>query len=171
MSDIQLKSLSSDLQLKAQRDTSAESMLVEAFALVKEACIRQLGLCPYDVQILAGLGLASGDLIEMQTGEGKTLAATFPAYLHALGGRKVHILTFNDYLARRDAAWMGPVFKFLGLKVDHCSEGMSLPRKRRAYEADVTYTTAKTIGFDYLRSFLAYHPEEILLPDLHYGHS
>jgi len=111
---------------------------------------------------LGGIAMHQGKLAEMQTGEGKTLAAVFPAYFNALTGRGVHILTFNDYLAKRDTLWMGPVYKFLGLTVGSIQGGMSLTERKKAYAADITYVTAKEAGFDYLRSFLCYDKNDIV---------
>ncbi len=146
-----------------------DELLVEAYALAKEACIRQLGLNPFDEQLIAAVALHQGKLAEMQAGEGKTLAAVFPAYLNALSGRGAHVLTFNDYLARRDARWMGPAYRFLGLSVGYIEEGMPAEEKKQAYGKDVTYAMAKAVGFDFLRSFNAYEPEEVLLRPLHYA--
>ncbi len=131
-------------------------LVVEAFGLVFEAARRALGLITHDAQLIAGLAMCGPRVAELPTGEGKTLAAVFPACLPALSGRGVHILTFNDYLARRDAAWMGPVYRLLGLSVGFIQEGMDNPAKRRAYACDVTYATAKEAGFDFLRDQLVY---------------
>jgi len=153
------------LRLRARdRDSLADGdgFVEEFFALVREAAHRTIGLRPYDEQIAAGLAMWSGSVIEMPTGEGKTLAAVAPAALAALTGRGVHVLTFNDYLARRDAAWMGPVYAMLGLEVGSVQEGMALEDRRRAYDCDVTYLTAKEAGFDFLRSFLCLETEELL---------
>ena len=128
---------------------------VEAFALVYEASRRTIGLVPHDVQMIAGLAMLGRKTAELPTGEGKTLAAVFPSYLQALSGRGIHILTFNDYLARRDAAWMGPIYRLLGLSVGAVQEGMGKPEKRKAYACDITYATAKEAGFDFLRDQLA----------------
>lgn len=130
---------------------SAHDRLIDAFALVREASRRVLHLDPFDVQLIAGLAMAGGKTAELPTGEGKTLAAVFPAYLYALSGKGVHVLTFNDYLARRDAAWMGPIYESLGLTVGCAREGAQAGDKRRAYACDVTYATAKEAGFDFLR--------------------
>ncbi|MCB9264931.1 MAG: accessory Sec system translocase SecA2 [Lewinellaceae bacterium] len=167
--DNELQQLARQLGAKAQRGAAPAELLLPAYALVKEACIRQLGLEAYDVQLLAAIALHHNKLVEMQTGEGKTLAAVFPAFLNALSGKGVHILTFNDYLARRDAAWMGPVYKFLGLRVGYIQEGMALEEKRLAYHCDITYATAKEVGFDYLRSFIAYDEQELVLRPFHYA--
>jgi preprotein translocase subunit SecA len=125
------------------------------FALVREVADRALGQRPFDVQVVAALALDRGAVVEMQTGEGKTLAAVMPAALNALAGRGVHVLTFNDYLARRDAGWMRPIYERLGLSVGFVQAGMAAIERRRAYLADVTYVTAKEAGFDHLRDLLA----------------
>ncbi len=129
----------------------------ELFALAREAARRALGQRPYDEQIVAALALDRGAVVEMHTGEGKTLTATMPAALHALDGRGAHVLTFNDYLARRDAEWMGPIYRLLGLSVGVVQQGMDAGARRRAYAADVTYVTAKEAGFDLLRDQLVDH--------------
>ncbi len=139
-----------------------ERARIEAFALIDEAARRATGLAAHDVQLIAGLAMADGKIAELPTGEGKTLAAVFPASLFALSGRDVHVLTFNDYLARRDAAWMGPVYRLLGLSVGVVQEGMDKPAKKSAYACDAVYATAKEAGFDYLRDRLAYEPSEFV---------
>lgn len=153
--DGQLQAESLRLQKEARSGTPLDELLVDAYALVCEAARRTLGLQPYDVQIMAAIALHERFLIEQHTGEGKTLSAVMPAYLNALTGEGVHVLTFNDYLAKRDAGWMGPVYRFLGLTVQPVQAGMSLSRKREAYAADITYVTAKEAGFDYLRDTIA----------------
>ncbi|MBU3126356.1 hypothetical protein [Clostridium tagluense] len=140
---------SHELKGKILDNTSIDGIIIEAFALAKEVVKRALGLTPYDEQLIAGIAMHKGKLIEMQTGEGKTLAAVFPAFLNALTGRGCHILTFNDYLARRDATWMGPVYEMLGLTVGFVQETMERHEKQRAYACDITYVTAKVAGFDY----------------------
>jgi len=134
--------------------------LAEAFALVREAARRALGQRLFDEQVLAGLALVEGALVEMATGEGKTLAAVAPVFVHALAGRGVHVLTFNDYLAHRDAAWMGPVYARLGVSVGFVQERQPAKEKRRGYSSDVTYLTAKEAGFDHLRDGLCLEPDE-----------
>jgi preprotein translocase subunit SecA len=129
---------------------------IETFALVREASRRSIGLDPFDVQLIAGMAMARGCIAELPTGEGKTLAAVFTACLRALSGRGVHILTFNDYLARRDASWMGPIYRTLGLSVGCVQEGMIPAEKRAGYGCDITYATAKEAGFDFLRDQTAY---------------
>lgn len=146
-----LKAVAADLSKKADQGIHPDLLLPASFALVRDASRRILGLWPYDVQILAGIALHRQRLVEMQTGEGKTLAAVAPAFLHALYKKGVHILTFNDYLAKRDALWMGPVYEFLGLSVGFIQEGMEPGARKKAYQADISYVTAKEAGFDYLR--------------------
>lgn len=153
--DQQLQLESLRLKKEAKSGTPLDELLVDAYALVSEAAKRTLGLQPYDVQIMAAIALHEGFLIEQHTGEGKTLSAVMPAYLNALTGNGVHVLTFNDYLAKRDADWMGKVYHFLGLTVSAVQSGMSLSEKREAYAADITYVTAKEAGFDYLRDTIA----------------
>jgi len=140
---------------------------LEAAALVREASRRAIGLRPYDNQVIAGLAMHAGRLIEMPTGEGKTLAAVLPAVLGALTGRGVHVLTFNDYLARRDAAWMGPVYRMLGLSVGVIQQNQDPDGRRAAYRADVTYATAKEAGFDFLRDQLRFSPSDIVHRPFH----
>ena len=153
---------SNNLKNQALEGAPADSLLVEAFALVKEAVKRTLGFEVYDVQLLAAAALNDRKLIEMQTGEGKTLTAVFPAFLNALYKKGVHILTFNDYLAKRDALWMKPIYEMLGLTVGFVQEGMDKHKKKEAYACDITYVTAKEAGFDYLRDSLCYNREDLL---------
>ncbi len=168
-SDTELKELSANLKRQAAEGVPAEQLLVQAFALVREASVRTLKMRPFDVQMLAGIAIHYGALAEMQTGEGKTLAATAPVYLNALYGKGVHVLTFNDYLAKRDAAWMGPLYNFLGLHADYIQEGMDKTRRKAAYSADITYLTAKESGFDYLRGFLAEMPYDLVQRPFNYA--
>ncbi|WP_405114597.1 DEAD/DEAH box helicase [Paenibacillus sp. FSL K6-1217] len=153
--DAEIQAESLRLQQAARSGVALDELLVDAYALVCEAANRTLGLQPYHVQIMAAIGLHQRMLIEQHTGEGKTLSAVMPAYLNALTGKGVHVLTFNDYLARRDAHWMGPIYRFLGVTVDSAQAGMSLTEKRSAYRSDITYVTAKEAGFDYLRDTIA----------------
>lgn len=155
--------LSSQL-LAGQRD---EAIRIKLFALGREAASRMLGMRPFDVQILAGLALLEGHLVEMNTGEGKTLAAVLPVCFQAFKRKGVHILTFNDYLARRDAAWMKPLYAFFGLSVGVIQEGQSAAERKAAYSKDVTYATAKEVGFDFLRQHLVRHPENLVLRPLY----
>ena len=156
-----------DLRRRVREGEPLEAAEAEAFALVREAARRALGQRLFDEQILAGLALHHGQVAELATGEGKTLAAVAPAFLNALSGRGVHVLTFNDYLARRDAAWMGPVYRSLGQGVGFVQEGLDVAARRRAYGADVTYATAKEAGFDYLRDGLALDPTDLVHRPFH----
>lgn len=164
----QLQAESLRLKKKAKSDTPLDELLVEAYALVCETAKRTLGLKPYDVQIMAAIALHESFLVEQHTGEGKTLSAVMPAYLNALTGEGVHVLTFNDYLAHRDAEWMGPIYRFLGLTVNSVQAGMSLSEKREAYAADITYVTAKEAGFDYLRDTIALNEADTVHRPFHY---
>jgi len=146
-----------------------ESIRAEFFALARDASRRAIGLRPFDVQLFAALALDCGHIVEMQTGEGKTLAAVMPAALRALTGQGAHVLTFNDYLARRDAEWMGPVYAMLGLSVGFIQQGMPPEERRRAYLADVTYVTAKEAGFDHLRDLLAIDPRSLVHRPFHFA--
>ncbi len=164
-SDEELERLAISLNRRFKGELSTEDgalARIEAFALVDEAARRATGIAVHDVQLIAGLAMADGKVAELPTGEGKTLAAVFPASLFALTGRAVHILTFNDYLARRDAAWMGPAYRLLGLSVGVVQEGMDRSAKRSAYACDVVYATAKEAGFDHLRDRLAYEPADLV---------
>lgn len=167
--DGRLQEMSRELRHRALSGRPAEELLADAFGLCREAARRVLGLRPFDVQLLAGIAMHYGALAEMQTGEGKTLAAVAPAYLNALYGKGVHVLTFNDYLAKRDAGWMGPVYEFLGLRAAHVCEGMSTAERKRAYAADITYLTAREAGFDYLRGFLCDSAEELVQRSYNYA--
>lgn len=166
--DQRLQAESLRLQQKAKTGTPMDELLVDAYSLVCEAAKRKLGLRPYDVQIMAAIALHEGGLIEQHTGEGKTLSAVMPAYLHALTGEGVHVLTFNDYLAKRDAEWMGPIYRFLGLTVSSVQAGMSLSEKREAYAKDITYVTAREAGFDYLRDTIALNEADTVHRAFHY---
>ncbi len=165
--DGELQERAARLRERACRGEAADVLLVEAFGLVREAAWRRIGLKPFDEQVMAGIALHQGRVVEMNTGEGKTLAAVFPGALNALTGRGVHILTFNDYLARRDAAWMGPIYEFLGLSVGCVQEGMPQTDRKRAYASDITYATAKEAGFDYLRDHLCYARADLVQRPFH----
>ncbi|MBN1223200.1 MAG: accessory Sec system translocase SecA2, partial [Candidatus Aminicenantes bacterium] len=169
VSDDALKRMSYDLVDVAGKGSPINDLLVKAFALVRETSWRTIGLRPFDVQVIAGIAMHQGKLAELPTGEGKTLAAVFPAYLNALTGNGVHIHTFNDYLARRDAGWMGPIYKFLGLTVGCIQEGLSKSGRKRAYASNITYTTAKEAGFDFLRDNLCYKKEDCVHRPFHYA--
>lgn len=153
---------SNNLKQQISKGTTINEILIDGFALVKEVIKRTLGFKVYDVQLLAALALTDKKLIEMQTGEGKTLTAVFTAYINALYGKGVHVLTFNDYLAKRDANWMKPIYDMLGVNVGFVQENMSLIDKKKAYYCDITYVTAKEAGFDYLRDSIAYSKDELV---------
>ncbi len=148
------------VRLRGGGDPQAE--LRECFALAAEACRRRLGMRPFDGQLVAGIALHAGKLAQMPTGEGKTLAAVFPACLVALGGLHVHVLTANDYLAGRDAQWMGPIYGLLGVRVASIAADFSPAERRAAYGAEVTYLTAREAGFDYLRDGLCFSPADLV---------
>lgn len=167
MDDTQLKALAQALKKRAQNGESVKDLLPEVFAVVFEVVKRTMGMTPHDVQLLAATAMAEGRIVELPTGEGKTLAAVFVACLGALSDKGVHVLTFNDYLAKRDALWMKPVYEFWGLSVSYINEGMSQKERKKAYSADVTYLTAKEAGFDYLRGFLVYETDSIVQRPFH----
>lgn len=151
MSDEDLAAKTRDLQARAQGGESLDRLLPEAFANCREGARRALGLRAFDTQLMGGIFLHQGNIAEMKTGEGKTLVATFPAYLNALTGKGVHVVTVNDYLAKRDAEWMGKVFRHLGMTTGVVYPFQADDEKRAAYQADVTYATNNELGFDYLR--------------------
>ncbi|MCB2291636.1 hypothetical protein LGK97_18140 [Clostridium sp. CS001] len=153
---------SHEFRNKLSKGIPMDDIIIEVFALAMLAVKRVLKISPYDEQLIAGIAMHKGRLIEMQTGEGKTLAAVFPAFLNALSGLGCHILTFNDYLARRDAEWMGPVYEMLGLTVGFVQENMKKSEKQRAYASDIIYVTAKVAGFDYLVDSLCYKESELM---------
>ncbi len=169
LSDAALAAKTGELKKRYAEGATLEQLLPEAFAVVREAAKRTLRMRHFDVQLVGGMVLHDGKIAEMKTGEGKTLAATLPAYLNALTGAGVHIVTVNDYLASRDADWMGKIYRFLGLSV-----GVNLPHmepadKRKAYAADITYGTNNEFGFDYLRDNMAMHVDERFQRGLHYA--
>ena len=147
---------------KAAREKVLDELLEEAFAVVREASVRALGMRPFDVQLIGGMVLHQGKISEMKTGEGKTLVATMPVYLNALTGRGVHVVTVNDYLARRDAEWMGRVYKFLGLTVGCIQNSLSDEERKKQYACDVTYGTNNEFGFDYLRDNMKFELESMV---------
>ncbi|KPQ40387.1 MAG: preprotein translocase subunit SecA [Phormidium sp. OSCR] len=153
---------------REEEDEILDEILPEAFAVVREASNRVLGMRHFDVQILGGIVLHSGEIAEMKTGEGKTLVSTLPAYLNALSGKGVHIVTVNDYLARRDAEWMGQVHRFLGLSVGLIQQGMTPDERRKNYNCDITYCTNSELGFDYLRDNMATSIEEVVQRPFNY---
>ncbi|HTG96521.1 MAG TPA: preprotein translocase subunit SecA, partial [Burkholderiales bacterium] len=169
LSDAELRAKTPALKERYAAGTALDELLPEAFAVVREASKRTLRMRHFDVQMLGGMVLHNGKIAEMKTGEGKTLVATLPAYLNALTGKGVHIVTVNDYLANRDAEWMGKIFHFLGLTVGVNLPHMEPEKKRAAYAADITYGTNNEFGFDYLRDNMAMHPEERFQRGLHYA--
>ncbi|MFM1995898.1 MAG: hypothetical protein RLZZ111_285 [Planctomycetota bacterium] len=154
LDDLALKRLGRALSYRARAGEPADSLLIDSFAATREAGRRRLGMRHYDVQLLAGIALVHGAIVEMQTGEGKTLVATLPLALYALSGRGAHLATVNDYLARRDAEWMTPIYEALGLSVGIVESQMDFDVRRKAYACDVTYGTAKEFGFDFLKDRL-----------------
>jgi preprotein translocase subunit SecA len=160
LDDEGLKAKTDEFRQRIADGASLDSLLTEAFAVCREASRRSLGLRHYDVQLIGGMVLHSGRIAEMRTGEGKTLVATLAVYLNALAGKGVHVVTVNDYLARRDSAWMGKLYNFLGLSVGVVYPGMPHSDKKGAYGADITYGTNNEYGFDYLRDNMALAKED-----------
>ncbi|BEM75978.1 protein translocase subunit SecA [Serratia marcescens] len=169
LSDDELKAKTNEFRARLEKGESLDSLIPEAFAVVREASKRVFGMRHFDVQLLGGMVLNDRCIAEMRTGEGKTLTATLPAYLNALSGRGVHVVTVNDYLAQRDAENNRPLFEFLGLSIGINLPGMPAPAKREAYAADITYGTNNEYGFDYLRDNMAFSPEERVQRKLHYA--
>ena len=149
LTDQQLQAKTPEFKERLQNGETLDDILPEAFAACREAAWRVLGMRPYRVQLIGGIILHQGRIAEMKTGEGKTLVATLPAYLNALAGKGVHIVTVNDYLAKRDSEWMGKVYRFMGLTVGLVIHGVMGPAKKAAYQADITYGTNNEFGFDY----------------------
>ena len=169
LADEEILSRSRQLRQRAEAGETADKRMVQSFALAFEAVRRALGLTIHDNQLIAAAAMADGFVIELATGEGKTLAAVFTAYLKALSGKGVHVLTFNDYLAQRDASWMLPVYERLGISVGVISEASNKDERKKAYAADVTYVTAREAGFDYLRGFLGYTPDDLVHRPFHFA--
>ena len=151
LSDSELRAKTDEFKERLSKGETLDDLLVEAFAVVREAAMRVLGIKHYRVQLIGGVLLHQGRIPEMRTGEGKTLVSTLPAYLNALEGKGVHIVTVNDYLAKRDAEWMGQIHEFLGLKVGVILNSDKNDERRAAYNCDITYVTNNELGFDYLR--------------------
>ncbi len=168
LSDEELKHKTVEFKERLSKGETLDDLLPEAYATVREAAKRVLGMEHYPVQIIGGIILHQGRIAEMKTGEGKTLVSTLPAYLNALEGRGVHIVTVNDYLAKRDAEWMGQVHEFLGLKVGVVLNDMKSEERREAYACDITYVTNNELGFDYLRDNMVIYKEQLVQRDLHY---
>ena len=169
LSDAQLKAKTEEFKKRLSEGETLDDLLPEAFAVVREAGKRVLNMEHFRVQLIGGIILHQGRIAEMKTGEGKTLVSTLPAYLNALEGKGVHIVTVNDYLAKRDAEWMGEIHKFLGLTVGVVLNSMTPEERRAAYACDITYVTNNELGFDYLRDNMVIYKEQLVLRDLHYA--
>lgn len=169
LSDTELKAKTDEFRARLEQDETLDSLIVEAFAVVREAGVRALGMRHFDVQLIGGMVLHDGRIAEMKTGEGKTLVATLSAYLNALPGKGVHMVTVNDYLAERDSQWMGQLFAFLGMTTGVIVNSMSPEQRREAYAADITYGTNNEFGFDYLRDNMAFGVEDKVQRELHYA--
>src|SRR5690242_3732207 len=156
MTDDELRGQTEIFRRRLSEGTKLDDLLPEAFATVREAAIRTLGQRHYDVQLIGGIALHRGEIAEMKTGEGKTLVATLATYLNALAGEGVHVVTVNDYLAKRDSEWMGQIYRFLGMRVGCIVHGLTDEERREAYAADITYGTNNEFGFDYLRDNMKY---------------
>jgi preprotein translocase subunit SecA len=169
LSNEDLRAKTGEFKQKLASGAKLNDLLPEAFAVVRESARRNVNMRHFDVQIMGGIVLHEGRIAEMRTGEGKTLVATLAAYLNALEGKGVHVVTVNDYLAKRDAAWMGPVYQALGLEVGFIQHFMEAPERRKMYTCDITYVTNNEVGFDYLRDNMVMSLEECVLRDLHYA--
>ena len=169
LSDAQLKAKTEEFKKRLSEGETLDDLLPEAFAVVREAGKRVLNMEHFRVQLIGGIILHQGRIAEMKTGEGKTLVSTLPAYLNALEGKGVHIVTVNDYLAKRDAEWMGEIHKFLGLTVGVVLNSMTPEERRAAYACDITYVTNNELGFDYLRDNMVIYKEQLVLRDLNYA--
>ena len=169
LSDAELAGATARFRQRLDQGIELDELLPEAFAVVREASVRTLRMRPFDVQLIGGIVLHQGKISEMKTGEGKTLAATMPVYLNALTGRGVHVVTVNDYLARRDSEWMGAIYKFLGLSVGVILHNLDDQERQQAYGADVTYGTNNEFGFDYLRDNMKFHRKDCVQRELNYA--
>ena len=169
LTDEQLRAKTKEYKARLANGETLDDLLPEAFATVREAAKRVLQMEHYRVQIIGGIILHQGRIAEMRTGEGKTLVSTLPAYLNALEGKGVHVVTVNDYLAKRDAEWMGQIHEFLGLKVGVVLNSMTSEERKEAYNCDITYVTNNELGFDYLRDNMVIYKEQLVLRDLHYA--
>ena len=169
LSDAELKAKTQSFKTELADGKSLDDLLVPAFAVVREAAKRALGMRHFDVQMIGGMVLNDGAIAEMKTGEGKTLVATLAVYLNALEGKGVHVVTVNDYLAKRDAAWMGKIYEFLGLTTGVIVHGLSDAERRDMYACDVTYATNNELGFDYLRDNMKYHLNEMVQRGHHFA--
>ena len=169
LSDEDLRNKTKEYKKRLADGETLDDLLPEAFATVREAAKRVLNMEPYRVQLIGGIILHQGRIAEMRTGEGKTLVSTLPAYLNALEGKGVHVVTVNDYLAHRDAEWMGQVHRFLGLTVGCVLNSMNNDERREQYACDITYITNNEDGFDYLRDNMVIYKEQLVQRDLHYA--
>lgn len=169
LSDAELRAKTEEFKQRLSAGETLDQLLPEAFATVREAAVRTLGQRPFDSQLIGGIVLHEGKIAEMKTGEGKTLAATLPVYLNALTSRGVHVVTVNDYLAKRDSEWMGSIYTFLGLSVGVILHSLNFEQRRAAYAADITYGTNNEFGFDYLRDNMALHSQELVQRELNYA--
>ncbi|MCK5091852.1 MAG: preprotein translocase subunit SecA, partial [Gammaproteobacteria bacterium] len=169
LSDDGLRARTDEFKERYQKGESLEDLLPEVFATVREASRRVLNMRHFDVQLIGGMVLHQSKISEMRTGEGKTLVATLPVYLNALTGKGVHVITVNDYLAKRDAEWMGRLYTFLGMTTGVVIGEMSPDEKREAYASDISYGTNNEFGFDYLRDNMAFSIEEKVQRDLHFA--
>ena len=168
LSDEELRGKTREFKKRLEEGETLDDLLPEAFAVVREAGKRVLGMEHFRVQLIGGIILHQGRIAEMRTGEGKTLVATLPSYLNALEGKGVHVVTVNDYLAKRDAEEMGKIHEFLGLTVGVVLNDMKQDERRAAYNCDVTYVTNNELGFDYLRDNMVIYKEQLVQRDLHY---
>ena len=168
LTDEELRGKTREFKKRLEEGATLDDLLPEAFATVREAAKRVLGMEHFEVQLIGGIVLHQGRIAEMKTGEGKTLVATLPSYLNALEGKGVHVVTVNDYLAKRDAEEMGQVHRFLGLTVGVVLNDMKPEERRAAYNCDITYVTNNELGFDYLRDNMVIYKEQLVQRDLHY---
>ena len=168
-SDEELKEMTGHLKERLEQGETLDDILVEAYATAREAAFRTLGMKPFRVQLIGGVVLHQGRISEMKTGEGKTLVATLPAYLNALAGKGVHVVTVNDYLAKRDMEWMGQIYTFLGLTVGCVIHSITGPERKAAYQADITYGTNNEFGFDYLRDNMVIYKEDLMQKELNFA--
>src|SRR5215208_646913 len=155
LSDEELRGKTAELRQRLENGEQLDDLLFEGFAAIREAFRREMGVQLFKVQVMGGIVLHEGDIAEMKTGEGKTFVATQPLYLNALTGNNVHLVTVNDYLAKRDAEWVGPIYEKLGLRAGHIENMMAFDARTEAYAADITYGTNSEFGFDYLRDNMA----------------
>lgn len=169
LTDEELRNKTVEFKNRIKNGETLDDLLVEAYAVVREASKRTLGMRHYRVQLIGGVILHQGRITEMRTGEGKTLVSTLPAYLNGLDGKGIHIVTVNDYLAKRDSEWMGQIHEFLGLKVGVVLNGLDNDQRREAYECDITYATNNELGFDYLRDNMVIYKEQLVMRDLNYA--